>query len=123
MDRKTKVLIVDDDDNALATLIDLLEVYGFNSVCAKNGQEAITIFENEAPDVVLLDTRLPRINGYEVCERLKEKTNGKVKIVLYTAYAELVDIKRAKEAGADEFISKTEDFSNMLNILKKIGKR
>lgn len=123
MDGKSKVLIVDDDDNAMETLIDLLDLSGFHSVSAKNGHEAIKVFENEKPDIVLLDTRLPFMNGYEVCEMIKEKSGGRVKIILYTAYAELVDIQRAKKAGADDFISKTEDFSNMLSLLKKFSNK
>ena len=118
-----EILIVDDEPSIVVPIQFLMEQQGYNVLVAQNGEDALDVIYKYKPDLILLDIMLPRIDGYEVCERLKEKTNGKVKIVLYTAYAELVDIKRAKEAGADEFISKTEDFSNMLNILKKIGKR
>ena len=118
---KPKILIVDDDRNTIQTLNDLLGEYGYDIESAINGSQAIQKIEKQPPDIVLLDTRLPGMDGYTVCEKIRSISGSSIKIVLYTAYADLVDVSRAKAVGADEYISKTEDFSNLLRILNMLG--
>ena len=117
MSRKIRILVVDDDKNAIETLTDLLGEYGYDVSGAADGPEAIRNLEEIAPNVVLLDTRLPGMDGYTVCARIRAKLGGSVKIILYTAFADLVDMGRAKEVGADEYVSKTVNFQNIVRII------
>ena len=115
-----KILLVDDDKNTLATLGDLLEEEGYAVVTAADGKEALNKIDNEDPDVALIDTRLPGIDGYEVCKRMKEIEGLTTKIIIYTAYVDAVNVAKAREVGADDFIGKTSDFGNMRRAIKKL---
>ena len=120
MGKNNKILIVDDDVNSLETLTDLLTEDGYIVVTAANGKNALEKVTTEKPDVVLLDTRLPDTNGYEVCRQIKALKDQSPKVIAYTAYADAVNVSRAREVGADDFIAKTEDFVNMRRAIQKL---
>ncbi len=106
---KPKVLIVDDDP----INIEVLEGYlskDYDILKAHDGNEAIIIVEANPPDIILLDILMPRMNGYEVCKKLKEdpKTNH-IPIVMVTSLHEIEDRNKAIETGADDFITKPFD--------------
>jgi CheY-like chemotaxis protein len=112
-----KILVVDDDDNARKALSDLLKECGYNVVSASTGEEAVELANKENPLVVLLDTRLPGIDGYAVCRQLKAIKDFKGRIVVYTGYVDVVDDEKAREAGADDYVVKTDDFEDLLKVL------
>ena len=74
----------------------------------------------ESPAVVLLDTRLPGMDGYEVCRRIKENKGLNTKIIIYTAFIDAVNVARAREVGADDFMGKLSDFANLRHGVKKL---
>lgn len=103
-----KILVVDDN----AQNLELLEAYmselpNVTTVTATNGIQALEKVASENPDLVLLDIMMPRMSGFEVCKQLKADPDTRdVPVIMVTALGEFSDIERARECGADEFISK-----------------
>ena len=100
-----KVLVVDDNPDVRDILSDFLDNEGYEVILATNGEEAIELAETENPQVILLDIKMPGIDGIEVCNRLKanEKTRS-IPIIIMTAYADR-DVEAFVE-GADDFVTK-----------------
>ena len=115
-----KILVVDDNVNSITTLTDLFEEDGYTVVVAADGGKALKKIQEEKPDIVLLDIRLPGMDGYDVCRQIKEIKGSNIKVIMYTAYVDVVDIVKAKEAGADDFIGKTSDFAQMRRAIEKL---
>jgi CheY-like chemotaxis protein len=102
-----KILVVDDEENIVMILKDSLEFSGFQVVTASNGVEALDVVVKEHPELMILDIGMPRMDGWEVCRRMKgnEKTKS-IPIIILTAYAQSVDRKKGMELGASRFIAK-----------------
>jgi len=100
-----KVLVADDERQIRDLLNEFLTSEVYEVILASNGKEAIELTEKEHPDVILLDLKMPEINGIEVCRRLKEEPQTQfIPIIVITGY---VDNKiHAIEAGADDFVHK-----------------
>jgi DNA-binding response OmpR family regulator len=114
-----KVLIVDDEPNIVTALEYLLRNSGFEVMVADNGEEALARVESFAPDLVLLDVMMPRINGYEVCRRMRERPDWQsIKIVMLSAKGRDVEVSKGVSLGADLYVTKP--FSNT-ELVAKIG--
>jgi CheY-like chemotaxis protein len=100
-----KVLVVDDEREIRDLLKEFLTDQAYEVILASNGKEAIELAEREHPDVILLDVKMPEIDGIKVCQRLKEEPSTQfIPIIVITGY---VDNKTdAIEAGADDFVHK-----------------
>ena len=122
MSEKVKVLIVDDDRNTLTVLTDLMDEDGFTAITAADGKVAVDKIRKEKPDIVLMDIRLPKMDGYEVCKQIKEMGEANPKVVLYTAYVDAVNVTKARDVGADDFVGKTSDFSTIRITIRKLLK-
>lgn len=106
-----KVLIVDDEPNILILMEQALEkLEDENDVIlltAKNGKEALDLIENELPNLVFLDVMMPKMNGLEVCEKVKQDPNLKhIYIIMLTAKGQEFDKKTGIAVGADLYITK-----------------
>ena len=102
-----RILIVDDEPNIAASLEFLLQRGGFDVRVAHNGEEALAQAETFAPHLVLLDVMMPKLNGYEVCQRLRQAGPGAgPKIVMLTARGREVDVEKGKALGADLYVTK-----------------
>lgn len=99
-----KILIVDDDQDLLGLIGFTLSQSGFVVVKASDGQSAVRQFNNEAPDLVLLDINMPGGNGFEVCARIRE--TSRVPVMMLTARGEEEDLVKALELGADDYLNK-----------------
>ena len=102
-----RILIVDDEPNIAASLEFLLQRGGYDVRVAHDGEEALAEARSFRPQLVLLDVMMPKLDGYEVCQRLREGENGAgVKIVMLTARGREVDAEKGKAIGADLFVTK-----------------
>ena len=102
-----KVLIVDDEANIVAALEFLLRKSGYKVSAAQNGDEALKRVESFAPDLVLLDVMMPRINGYEVCRRMRERADWKhIKIIMLSAKGREAEVSKGVSLGADLYVTK-----------------
>ena len=102
-----KILLVDDDELILELMTATLGGDQYQVLWAKSGEEALEIVRKEKPSAVLLDVRLPGINGYGVCKALKEDpTTRHIKIVMLTGMTQDPDRGPATAAGADCFLQK-----------------
>ena len=121
-----KILVVDDEEHIVMILKDSLEFSGFQVVTAADGLEALQVFEKEQPELVVLDIGMPKLDGWEVCRRLKSDPKTRdVPIIILTAYAQTSDQRRGLQLGADRFVTKPCDLTylveemNMLLSLRK----
>ena len=107
MDGKGTVLIVDDNPANLGVLFDSLEGVGFRVLVATDGETALAGIGQALPDIVLLDVRMPGIDGFETCRRLKaDEATRDIPVIFMTALTEPVDEVRGLELGAVDYITK-----------------
>jgi DNA-binding response OmpR family regulator len=108
-----KILIVDDEAHIrmlIEQTLEELEDEGVEFLTAENGEEALKIIEAETPQLVFLDVMMPKLNGMEVCRRVKkELLLNDVFIVLLTAKGQELDRKKGQEVGADVYMTKPFD--------------
>lgn len=106
MSAAIRILNVDDDDGARYAKTRMLQVAGFNVIEAATGGEALSLVKKELPDLVLLDVKLPDINGLDVCKRIKSDPATSTTLVLQTSAAliQRADKVRALEGGADNYL-------------------
>ncbi len=113
-----KILIVDDEPNILISLEFLLTKGGFNVFVARDGAEAIDIINEEHPQIVVLDIMMPNVDGYEVCQYIKNDDDLKeTKVVFLSAKTKDEDIEKGYALGADLYLKKP--FSTRA-LLKKV---
>jgi DNA-binding response OmpR family regulator len=104
MSDSSTILLVDDEDSVQKLLTYPLERDGFRVVQARDGEQAIRLFGDEHIDLVVLDLMLPKVDGLEVCKRLRADSN--VPIIMLTARGEELDKVLGLELGADDYITK-----------------
>ncbi|MGH7360296.1 MAG: response regulator, partial [Candidatus Methylomirabilales bacterium] len=101
------ILVVDDERLNLRMLEDLLRSEGYGVRTAENGEQALELVREAPPDLILLDVMMPKLDGYEVCRRLKgDKDTVFIPIVMVTALTRLEEKIKGIEAGADDFLTK-----------------
>mgnify|MGYP002623487980 CR=1 FL=1 len=106
-DQPSRVLIADDNIPNCELLDAYLANEGYEIAMAHDGQAALDHVASEQPDLILLDIMMPKMSGYEVCQRLKEDQGTcDIPIIMVTALNEMGDIEKAVNAGADDFLTK-----------------
>ncbi len=119
-----KILIADDDRNICELLKIYLEKEGCNVVLAGDGEEALSKFEAEEPDIILLDVMMPRLDGWQVCRELRKKSD--CPIIMITAKGETFDKVLGLELGADDYVVKPfepkEIVARVKAVLRRTGK-
>src|SRR6266852_5983938 len=99
-----RVLVVDDDPLLVRLVRTHLEKAGYRVIDARDGEQALDLAAAELPDLVVLDLMLPKLDGFEVCRRIREFSL--VPVVMLTARGEPVDKLRGFEMGADDYLAK-----------------
>lgn len=121
-----KILIVDDEAHIrmlIEQTLEELEDEGVEFFTADNGQTALELIESEKPNMVFLDVMMPKMNGMEVCRRVKQELNlSEVFIILLTAKGQELDRQKGQEVGADVYMTKPFDPEVLLNKAKEVLK-
>ena len=120
-DHAAKVLIVDDNKENIDLIAYFLKSQNYKLFTAFDGVEALKLVESGQPDIILLDIMLPKLDGFQVCERIKKNQKTQfIPIIMITALKELKDKIRSLEVGADDFISKPFENVELLTRVKSL---
>ena len=117
-----RVLVVDDNADAADSLAMLLQVRGEEVRVAYDGEEALAAEDGFKPDVVLLDIGMPKLSGYEVARRIRDRRGPGVLIVAITGWGQEEDRLRAREAGFDHHFTKPVDYAVLLDLIDTQGR-
>ena len=118
---KIRVLIADDEPRYVWGAKVNLENRGYEVLTAPDGQTALELVINESPDLVILDIKMPRMSGWEVCERIREFST--VPIIMLTALAEDADKVKGLELGADDYMTKPFSAAELLARIQAVLRR
>ena len=118
---KTRILIVDDDKNICELLRLYLEKEGYETSLAYDGEEALEKFTSDKPNLVLLDVMMPKMDGWEVCRRIR--ATSQVPVIMLTAKGETFDKVLGLELGADDYIVKPFDTKEVVARIKAVLRR
>ena len=116
-----KILIADDDKNICELLRLYLAKEGYETVIANDGEAAVAAFEKEKPNMVLLDVMMPKMDGWEVCRRIRAADNTPV--IMLTAKGETFDKVLGLELGADDYVVKPFDSKEVVARIKAVLRR
>ena len=116
-----KILVVDDEANIVDILEENLSREGYTILKAYEGASALQIALDEQPDLILLDCMLPRMDGFEVCKRIRQKSS--VPIIMLTAKSEEIDKVLGLELGADDYITKPFSVREVLARVRALFRR
>ena len=116
-----KILVVDDDRGIVETTCDILQLRGHEVITAFNGEDAVEQVRSEGPDCVLMDIKMPGINGVEALKQMKE-ISPDLPVVLISAYVTDVLKDEARQTGANAVLNKPLDFHVILSFLSLLGK-
>ena len=119
-----KILIVDDEPHIrmlIEQTLEELEDEGVEFLTAENGEVALEIIQQESPQLVFLDVMMPKMNGMEVCRKVKKELQlNNVFIVLLTAKGQELDRQKGSEVGADVYMTKPFDPEAILNKAREV---
>lgn len=102
-----KILIVEDEEKILIMLLTLFKLEDYEVLCARDGEDALRIVREDNPDLILLDVRIPKIDGYEVCRSVKsEPALSHIKVLMLSGLVQNYDLRKAQEVGADAYVTK-----------------
>ncbi|MCF8008400.1 MAG: response regulator [Halanaerobiales bacterium] len=115
-----KILVIEDNKNILKVVSLLLKNSGYDLKTETDGVSGVETALEWEPNLILLDLKLPKMNGFLVCETLrKNEKTADLKIIIMSAKAEEEDIKKAYNLGADEYLTKPVDPNHLLKVIKK----
>ncbi|MGH2748070.1 MAG: response regulator transcription factor [Actinomycetota bacterium] len=115
------ILICDDDPVILRLLQVNLELEGYEAILAHHGEEAYSLAADRMPDLVILDIMMPRLDGYQTCEKLKADDKTKdIPIVFLSAKAQQSDIEKGRAYGVSEYLTKPFDPSELLEVVDRL---
>lgn len=119
--KKATVLVVDDDVRILRLMQHVLELEAYKVLVANNGETALQILDEGTPDLILLDIMMPDIDGYTVCERVREFSM--IPIIMVTARGEDEEKVKGLDAGADDYVSKPFSSKELVARVKAVLRR
>ena len=119
--KKTTILVVDDDLQLLKIVAHNLEAEGYRVLTEREGQHALETIERDTPDLVLLDIMLPRMDGFQVCQRVREFSA--VPIIMITARGQSQDKIKGLDLGADDYLTKPFRVDELLARVRAVLRR
>ena len=120
-----KILIIEDEDILRNLLEEKLKQKGYDVSVAKDGQEGLSVMPKIMPDLILLDIIMPKVNGFEVMEKMQKSPNLKeIPVIIVSNSGQPVEIDRAKKLGVKDWLIKTQfDPQEVIQkVIKQIGK-
>jgi len=112
------LLVVDDEKDFCTLLSDSLSLEGYRVLTAHNGRKALQLVKKERPDLVLLDIKMPGMDGIEVCKRIK-RVKKETAVIMLTAYGTLETARKAMKLGAHDYVTKPVDHSFLKSLVKE----
>lgn len=119
--KEMKILLVDDEEEFVKTLSERIEMRDVKSDVALNGEEALKAMDEDLPDVMVLDLKMPGIDGLEVLRRTKKAYPG-VQIIMLTGHGSEKDEKEARRLGVFEYLQKPVEFEKLMRTIIKAYK-
>lgn len=119
--RKTRILVVDDEPGIVKFVGASLRAEGYQPVVAGNGQEALRALEETMPDLVVLDIRMPGMDGFEVCRRVREWSQ--VPIIMLSASGDVGDKVKCLDLGADDYLTKPFSLEELMARVRAVFRR
>src|SRR3954463_1788151 len=121
MTEQPTILVVEDEESFVEALVVGLKREGFRVQIARDGLEALEVFDASRPDLVLLDVMLPRMSGVDVCREIR--TKSRVPIVMVTAKASEIDTVVGLEVGADDYVTKPYRLRELVARMRAVLRR
>ena len=118
-----RILVIEDNRDILANVLDYLQLKGFSVDCAKDGLSGLHLASSGHYDLIVLDIMLPGIDGYQVCKRLREDGRSEVPILMLTARDALDDRLKGLNAGADDYLIKPFALSELVARIEAVLRR
>jgi two-component system cell cycle response regulator DivK len=116
-----KILVVEDNPINMKLMIAALRPQGYQILQAVNGEEAVEVATRDLPDLIIMDMRLPKMSGWEVTKKLRERPEFSNKpIIAVTAYAMKGDEDRALEAGCDAYLAKPINVRELRRVITEL---
>ncbi len=119
--KNISILVVDDDIRMLRMMKRMLELENFQTLTANNGESALKVFEKDTPDLVLLDIMMPDMNGYTVCQHIREFSN--IPIIMVTAMGDDKQKVEGLDIGADDYVTKPFSASELAARVRALLRR
>ncbi|MBI5717324.1 MAG: response regulator [Burkholderiales bacterium] len=118
------ILIADDEPNIVLSLEFVLQEEGYRVRVARDGQEALDALAAELPDLLLLDVMLPRVSGFEVCERIRTNARWRgLRVVMLSAKGREVEVQKGLALGADAYVTKPFAIKELLaEVARQLGR-
>ena len=116
---KSRVLVVDDEDTLRTVLSQELKGEGYEVEAAADGQIAIDTLKVKPFDLVLLDIKMPNVNGFEVLKYIKQ-SHPNLKVIMLTGFADLKNAIESKKLGAEDFVSKPYDLVDLITTIERV---
>ena len=116
-----KILIVDDEPNIVLSLEFLMEQSGFAVAVARDGDEALAQMASFRPDLVLLDIMLPKMNGYEVCQKIRATPDwAGVRVLMLSAKGRELEVSKGLALGADGYVTKPFSTHDLMDQVRRL---
>ncbi len=119
MPEKSRILVVDDEEALRTVLSTELTSEGYEVSTAADGGEAIDLVKDNNYDLVLLDIKMPNVDGFEVLKYVKENKPD-MKVIMLTGFADLKNAIESKRLGAEDFVSKPYDLVDLLTTIERV---
>jgi DNA-binding response OmpR family regulator len=117
----TKILIIEDEETVRENILELLDAEGFEASAAENGRIGLTLAQQQLPDLILCDVRMPELDGYGVLTGLRsEQATAGIPLIFLTAKAATSDLSSGLELGANAYITKPFSMSELLGAIAQV---